>query len=280
MKILASLFLLSLASLVSANGNITRTDFGPLEIDLIFPRNDTYEPTHLVPIVFAFQKPGQIPNNTALNMEAVIRVARPGDGPYSSVIDRLALKPDGDKGIGFFYTGYLQAFTEGTYEVSYDINWDNCTALNTLKYGHSDFLYQASGYTNSVTFTMKNGSQPMDLIAGFNKHTCHNTQSAMLQIDYMQRFPKWFRGDEFRANHPFCAVMYDSPPPAQPCNVVLTPERAHSIVQRLNESICYVPTDGTHCYEYNQKKKNDGAQLYPFSVAFVTLSLSWLLWLA
>lgn len=287
-----SLFWLSsLATIVLAdsnsNSNKTSPNFGPSEVDLVFPRNDTYAPTSLLPIVFAVQKPTHFENDISLDMSVNFRISRLGDDP------RLALDPDknyydhidlnpGDEAIDFRSQGFLGASTEGTWVFSYEIIWFNCTPLYRVE--KNGLLGTTSVYQNNVTFTTKNGSKPVDLVAAFNKDTCKHSQSATTQINFTQPIPKEYAYDLEPGVHD-CAVMKEELPPAQPCNVVLTSERAEAIMKRLNDSICDPndlanPDHGTtRCYEENQSKKNGGAYLRPLSMSLGIVSVGWLMWL-
>lgn len=273
-------WIMLLASLIAANNsNDTASDFGPLEVDLIFPRNNTYAPTQLLPIVFATRKPGNLTRNTIMAANVDFKISRLGDDPNKTFYDEVDLKPYGDdKGVEFSYQGFLNASVEGTWVFSYRVSWVNCTALSQVQDG--DTIGLNALYENTVTFTTKNGAQPLDLTAAFNKDTCARSQSVTAQIDFLQTIPDGYTG----AGH-YCSVMKDAAPPLQSCNVVLSPERADAIMKRLNESICdpneFFGRDGgkTHCYQYNQNQKSGAVYLHLFSMFYFALPFGWLLWL-
>lgn len=151
---------------------------GIVEVDLMFPRNETYAPGDYLRIIFAVQ-------NTALagllGIEVSYRLYNQDEyhdptvwNPHSIVSSSRRLKWDNLSAASadpfFFETLHHQAMelhaTEGRFTLEWTVYWAGCAddSFTAARPGaKSSFLRNDT--THSLDFTLKNGSQPMDPVA-------------------------------------------------------------------------------------------------------------------
>lgn len=144
-----------------------------LEVDLVFPRNNTYAPTDWFPVVFAFQNPERArlldpsnsyqiwnwddkfgPNHQDINWVYDLEEANwSSHDPY------------------FVYNFFGERLRrEGHYRISWSILWDSCDIDAFSNHGPGDIIRNDS--TWSVHFTIENSAQKVDLVAATANMTC------------------------------------------------------------------------------------------------------------
>ncbi|RJE19224.1 hypothetical protein PHISCL_08431 [Aspergillus sclerotialis] len=110
--------------------------FGTTEIDLVFPRNDTFAPMPLLPVVFAVQNP---PVSKMLWPRLEYGVGPLGHANLSADFhdfDDLTDMPSNDTSAYFVYTGVADRVnTEGNWEFWWRFRAMNCSILHPS--GHS-----------------------------------------------------------------------------------------------------------------------------------------------
>jgi hypothetical protein len=212
LKCLAWSFLLH----ATAVAEVSRS--GVVEIDLIFPKNDTaYEPTDMMPFVFAVQNA-----NLAAMLNLNILVYTVNVDQKSGDHRELVLSPANLTGKDVYYAyTYLDSFN---IEDSFGVNWTpvgkNCSG--NIHYESDDAAY---GGQIIASFTMKRGAQKADFAAG-HAANCSNTMSARFNIT----------GTESTSYSGQCAVLSrEKPFPASgnPCAVKVDSAAASSITASL-----------------------------------------------
>ncbi|KAJ5927826.1 hypothetical protein N7466_006782 [Penicillium verhagenii] len=179
-----SLFKLLQAALITSWMTVATANSGVFEVDLIYPRNETYTPSPLMPMVFAVQNPDMAdPLGASISwsfLEGGNRSA-PGsllDGLLElSPMNVLNVSGDLDKltldipGYPLLVTRYLDTFSfpDGTWNFEWSLEVYNCTS------GFEDYQ-NALQVTNYVTFnTSKSGKAP-DLVAATSAGTCDTAE--------------------------------------------------------------------------------------------------------
>ncbi|KAL4805425.1 hypothetical protein BDV18DRAFT_161080 [Aspergillus unguis] len=205
------------ALLVALWASAVKADIGRTEIDLLFPRNDTYALMPLMPVVFAVQNPplaeqlyarlkwGVNPLHNA-NASTEYRdedklVDVPSNDTtyyaYSAVAGRLNTKGNEPYGLHDEY-GVFQGFHRGTYE-----------PVHRLYFTTDD-----------------NGRQP-DLVAITGGDDCDNTQAIAFDIEDRLKVPGPLTVDGVTS----CALLAEpTPTPTpSPCQASIVSEVASSI---------------------------------------------------
>ncbi|TWU70441.1 hypothetical protein ED733_000323 [Metarhizium rileyi] len=196
-----------------------------VEVDLVFPHNDTYAPIQSTPIVFAIQ-----------NFHASRAVAF---GFQFKIIDeptRLSVIQDGffdlrqanyskdasDLHFVYDFTTGLNN-TEGNWILVWEIFGNNCTTV-----GKNDRLKLGGIYKRKFTFfSTKKGAQQPDLVAATKDGNCENATAFAYNITELRNVSE--------KNWPFieqdvCPFVASATPTPQPCLAKIDATKASSIM--------------------------------------------------
>ncbi|KAK7968781.1 hypothetical protein PG988_007854 [Apiospora saccharicola] len=217
-----------------------------VEVDLIFPQNDTYAPVDIFPLVFAWQNAALAPSlNPGINM-----VFRLYNGSKSDLHPEL-IEPTLDLSETIFNAseptfvyGHLRNLTGGTGDGPLHVymTWETM-AGNCSDHGQT----HGGGYVSGgvLEFTMAKGGKQPDLVAATsNRETCKNMTHAAFNLTGTQhRFP------ELDRPYNSCAVFSDVQPRPEgdPCRVQVSPSAATSIAAALESKECAFPHPIIHC---------------------------------
>jgi hypothetical protein len=236
---------------------------GVAEIDLVFPHNDTYAPTLLMPIVFALQ------NTTLaalLELSFEWYVQRVGntspEGKYVGNINGHFLNFTGSNDAFFTYDYSLNPnATEGIWELGWAVLAETCDGEGRI----------AIVYNTTTIFTTKNGAQMPDFVAATADDTCKRMDSVAFNVGAIIPSPT---GDAPRGGE--CTIVAtDSPTPTpSPCKVKVNDTAASSISAGITSYACggLVPSwtsklgckpypEPTWTYTPVSPKKNIGVRL-------------------
>jgi hypothetical protein len=214
------IFLLALAG-----GSAAQTYPTTVEFDLVFPRNDTFAPAELMPLVFAIQNPKAM---VAIPIEIQWSIGRVGVGPlFGDVFTTpswASYSTDPDPYFIYTWFPYLNG-TEGEFSLQWLLASGNCSTGSVLG---------GSQTQNYVEFTLKNGAQQQSLVTSLN--TCP-TQYATFNVT--ETLPVTDPADDSLYNT--CAVLAPEPPPANPCAAKVNDTIASSISAAITASACTTP---------------------------------------
>ncbi|KAF4772359.1 hypothetical protein HAV15_004795 [Penicillium sp. str.  len=275
----ARLLALSLVFTLVTAGSMG-SSFGLGEVDVVFPRNDTFEPMPLMPIVFAVQ------NNAALEKlyptlrYRVSLLHQPSNATFSS-FTRLPIEDlPANQTTQFLYNGVANLVNiEDTWKFEWNLGWTNCsTSDNGTDYdnehGSSDQNgFHRRGYEphGSIIFTTsKEGRQP-NLTTLTTGDDCGKAQALAFNVTQTLKVPSWFQsGDYLRS----CALLASPAPTPRPCRASVVPEAASSISASLTRAECFAATPAVNC-----PAKTNGAATNSLGVqaAWWTTGLVWLL---
>ncbi|KAI0467014.1 hypothetical protein F4859DRAFT_284411 [Xylaria cf. heliscus] len=179
-----SLFWAALFSLLSAVEASPPKYPTTLEVDLVFPRNDTYAPVDAFPLVIAIQN-NFLTHFLDFDMELLWVLLRIDNESESVSIDA-----------GYFDTTppvyddqrYLVSATtrlnstEGRFALHWQLNVNNCSIANINANGTSSVDNVYTKYINETYFTLQNTAQPPDLVAATSPDTCASMAARVLNI--------------------------------------------------------------------------------------------------
>ncbi|CAG8263166.1 unnamed protein product [Penicillium salamii] len=235
-------------SLMISLGAADTAGLGLGEIDLIFPRHDTFAPMTITPIVFGIQNPAVIdglyptlsyglwsadtpPNNqthmTYLAEEHLLNKT----GPVSFIIDSIANTLN----------------TENEWRFVWKLRWTNCSMPSngtTSENGRGlvdtdEFSWRPYDVAHSVLFTTKKGANQLNLTTLNDK--CDNTQAtAFYTTKTLKAPPSNLWGEK-------CAVLKSPSPTPAPCKASIAPAAASSISSSLTARYCMDPTPVISC---------------------------------
>ena len=238
------------------------------EVDLLFPRNDTYAPTVLMPLVFAIQNPlVAFPLNLYLEWQL-----QPTNGVNMTEFDN-----------GVVPQSYTSAFTSGPYyeyssfynlttrEGSWTLFWtlssDNCT-----QFPYNDTSVPGYIQAKTLIFTTKNGAQATDLVAATADDVCSSAESFNFNVTGKEKVSL----ESGKNGVTTCAVVASMSPTStpNPCAAQLNATGASSISLALTTSACSLPSSLVSC-----PAKSAGSIEAQFSgPMWVVVTFGWLLY--
>ncbi|CAG8207105.1 unnamed protein product [Penicillium salamii] len=236
-------------SLMSSLGAADTASLGLGEIDLVFPRNDTFAPMTITPIVFGIQNPAVIdglyptliyglwsadtPPNNQTHMTYLAEEHLPNKtGPVSFIIDSIANTLN----------------TENEWRFVWKLRWTNCSTPSngtTSENGRGlvdtdDFSWRPYDVSHSVLFTTKKGADQLNLTT-LSTDKCDDTQAVAFHTTKTLKAPPsnlW--GEK-------CAVLKSPSPTPAPCKASIAPTAASSISSSLTAKYCMDPTPVISC---------------------------------
>lgn len=234
-------------------GTVVDAAGGVLEVDLLFPRNETYAPTDSFPVLFAFQN-AKLAWNLGMHISYAIhnRSDLWGDRISSSHELRWANWSSYDPYfVGEFFS---KRFTvEGEWQLYYEVGWGGCldkslhgTWFDPTGYG---VIWNSSSW--SVDFTISSDGQPMDLVAATaNKETCTEELGTAIKVTGKTQYAPllyWDGGDT-------CPVLdISSPTPTpNPCAIKIDSATAASISASWTAGACNVTFPPDYCPPENE----------------------------
>jgi hypothetical protein len=227
------------------------------EIDLIFPRNDTFAPTVLMPVIFAIQN-SQLAASLALSFEWTLNQFGGNDSnnPIANgAIDlRSANTSSGDP---YFALGYIYDLvdTETTWSLVWSVSAANCSMYGSVT--------QPGGgvQSNAVFFSTRKGAQQPDLIAATGDNTCSSTESFTFNVTGATYVVPGQDHNKF-GNGSACAELATTlpTPTPNPCGVRINSSAASSISTAVTASACSHAVDRARvtCPPTATAAKSDG----------------------
>lgn len=206
-----------------------------VEVDLVFPRNDTYAPSALFPIVFAFQNAALAPSlDPGFDLE-LWDISSSSLTGYSPALDLTATNFSRSDPL------YVYTFVTNLAAAAYRLQW-NFDASNCSDQAGS--VNVGGGFqNNSVAFTIQTGAQPPDLAS--TTASCVNTSHFAFNLTGML-------DDGIPAPHDgrkTCAVYSDvkSLVAGNPCAVHVGAAAASSISAALTATACAAMSPVVSC---------------------------------
>lgn len=206
-----------------------------VEVDLIFPRNDTYAPSAIFPIVFAFQNAALVPSlDPRLDLLLWDSTGKEllTDQPY------LNLQSNNFSGHDptYVYT-YVVGLntTDGAAPASHALSWSLSSTNCSNDTGA--LVFGGGSRSTPVFFTIQSGAQHPDLVAGSTgSFSCADTSHFAFNLTGTLDvgFPAAHDGRNI------CAVFSDAQPmvAGDPCSAQVNAETASSISAALTATAC------------------------------------------
>ncbi|KAI0868462.1 hypothetical protein GGS24DRAFT_482284 [Hypoxylon argillaceum] len=237
-----SLFWAALFSLLSAV-----TARGPpqypttLEVDVVFPRNDTYAPVDAFPLVVAIQN-----NFLSQYLEfdmAVLWAIFPADNQSLSIDSgSFSTSPPtyDDQRYLVSATTKLNS-TEGRFALYWVVGLNNCSIANNNTVIENHF----TGYANETYFTLQSAAQPPDLVAATSPDTCASMAALVLDITGTTPVPGVSPIPGLLPNgQRQCPIVRNATVSPAPCSVRLNQTQAASLSASATVTACDKwPTD-------------------------------------
>jgi hypothetical protein len=215
---------------------------GVLEVDLIFPRNETYAPTPNLPIIFAFQNSHLAPfldpliYITAGLVQNLNGSTPPWAPPASIDLEQLQWANFTNNDTYFAYPTYNRNkfifATEGIWEITWTFTWAVCTEDSLANY-----TFMRNGSQHTTLLTIREGAQEVDLVSGTTDKSCSRQDGVVVNITNTLHIPssahREGHTDKWEGQGDMCAStassVPSSVPTSDPCRVSISPAAAASI---------------------------------------------------
>lgn len=205
---------------------------GVVEVDLIFPRNETYAPTANLPIIFAFQNSRLAPFlDPIIYIDAQLVQDANGSTPEwtssdSITLDQLRWANFTKNDTYFAYPTYQSAWIkfeiEGVWQLTWTLAWAVCTEDLLAK--QDQLMYNRSQQT--TTLTIRKGAQGVDLVSGTTNKSCSGQEGVAVNITNTLQVPV---PAQWEGQGDMCASTTSSIPKLNPCRASIDPHTAASI---------------------------------------------------
>jgi hypothetical protein len=183
-----------------------------LEVNLVFPRNETYAPNETFPIVFAFKN-----SERARHLNPSISYSlrnEYGDKAYSTLWHELHWVNWTNQETYFAHRYTSDFSTEGRWSVLWTISWNSCN-VESPEYGNEVIRNTT---TKVTVFTTSNSAPKLDPVASTANKTCTGQLGVAINVTDKTKFisSALWEGGKY-TNHT-CAVVAASPTPStNPC---------------------------------------------------------------
>ncbi|EFW98406.1 hypothetical protein CMQ_4258 [Grosmannia clavigera kw1407] len=211
------------------------------EIDLVFPRNATYAPTDMLPIVIAVQDP-----TLAAVLQPYFDIEvwyyrtnrQPASGPLITfpTVNSSQSEP-------LFLYSYVANLTAGSYKIDLGVTIGNCSDNASVS---TPTTYNDTGF--GLVFTIADGGQAVDLVSASASDVCANASDWSLTWN-VTATPKATTG-VLTGGISTCAVLSEEKPwpVANPCGATVDKAAAASILATLESWTC-----ATNCTSSDKK---------------------------
>ncbi|KAI4706267.1 hypothetical protein J4E89_009001 [Alternaria sp. Ai002NY15] len=209
---------------------------GVVEVDLVFPRNDTYAPAPYVPIVFAVRNPELA---TLLGLHLSFQVWNITNG---SIVDEgsfgdhyrdgtLNWTDTSSSDPELVYRHYTELNIEGKWMLNWFLRWSNCTydPLREIHYRDS----QGQRFGSGIKFTTKKTAQGIDLVDATKDQSCPGDQGIAVNVVDTTKVT----GGSYGVGEQ-CAILDNSTVTPTPCQVKIDAASATSMAVALTASLC------------------------------------------
>ncbi|KAJ4005462.1 hypothetical protein NW752_002295 [Fusarium irregulare] len=218
------------------SGGAAKEETGPtgaLQIDLVFPRNETYSPSPIMPIVFSFRNTELLPflrptiSYEVWNYDNFSADAARGDIEVPSV-NETTVNPHIE------FKWHLHHFnTEGTWKASFHIRWIHCY-VSPADQGRGELdMLDVNETDIGVIFTTKGTSKEIDLVEATSKN-CSSPVGTTIKVTDSMRTP--FSSSAY--DQDVCPVVASPPIEADSCDVTLDATVASSIDAAMTSWVC------------------------------------------
>ncbi|CAG8893423.1 unnamed protein product [Penicillium egyptiacum] len=229
-----------------------------LEVDLVFPRNETYAPTEWFPVVFAVQNPERA-RYLNLGLEYILWNLDDSNDvrPFTHEL-RWANWTDKNPYLAHEFTGMFR--NEGRWKVTWTLMWESCNEYAFEN--HRDVRNMISNMTSwSTWFTTQSTAPKVDLVAATANKTCLGQYGMAINVtDKTMQVPQGVTWSGGGYTNDTCVVVASSTqtPRPDPCRVDIDKTIVASMEASLKNRLCNWLDPPADC---PKDDKNAGQQL-------------------
>lgn len=229
---------------------------GTLEVDLIFPRNDTYDPGSYFPVLFAIQNP-QLAVPLDLQIDYVIW---PSTTNTSAPHNFLRMGGTNIKDANPYFV-WDRAPKWHEMEDDWLIVWTaTVTNCSTADGNVANVTHRVTpGYGNVARFTTKKGAKQPDFVAATSENTCADTRAFTYNVTGVVDMPNM---PPFGSGQKNCTLLSWPRPDPNPCAVKIDTAKAANITKNLENIKCGPPWSVGHCPPYTEEDSSRGTRQF------------------
>ena len=178
---------------ITATGNDTQdVNSGIFEVDLIFPRNETYSPQELMPIVFALQNPS-LASTLGATIYWGLREGNNWSAPGSITGEGFELFTLNSTSSGpHLATSFVNtlAYPDGAWTFAWTLQVTNCSQAERSNCLHSESQNCSLAYNpnqvismnNAIVFNVSQSGQALSLEAATSSDTCGTMEAYAFNV--------------------------------------------------------------------------------------------------
>ncbi|KAK1779164.1 hypothetical protein QBC45DRAFT_412367 [Copromyces sp. CBS 386.78] len=243
-----------LLSLISLGTVANAADSGILEVDLLFPRNETYAPTEWMPFVFAFGNAklakylAPTISYEGWNISAGANYSQGAGFSYSHNNLQWANWSSQDP---YFVHHFHADLPEGIWRLDWEFWYFPCNEDWTDLTSAGDPILR-NRTLHSITFTIKEGGQAVDLVAATaDDKTCPKENAAAIEVTgkTLGVPPSEKMPDDT------CVVVASPQPSPTPCQVKVDSAVAASMTASLRADLCNSANPPDDCPKDNAAQR-------------------------
>ncbi|RDW70661.1 uncharacterized protein DSM5745_08172 [Aspergillus mulundensis] len=216
-----------------------------VEVDLVFPRNETYSPTEAFPIVWAIQNSAKA---QLLNPRVTYRINRWANSgeAFNNTGPIAVYEANLSSSDPYLFYQFHEALTPGQWWLTWQLHYQSCDVealTDHSPFGDDGVLTHTSGWSRMFTISNSTSApdKEVDLVAATADTSCPDDLNAVVinVTDTTMQSPpnlNW-------ADRDTCAVTTNSNSGTpvhtpNPCGVSISPEMAASISANLTDRRC------------------------------------------
>ncbi|EFZ03084.1 hypothetical protein X797_005831 [Metarhizium robertsii] len=244
-----------------------------VEVDLVFPHNDTYAPAALMPLVFAVQNfPASRPLFLQIDFDIFHTPSWNTTIQQGIIFLNHANYSTNASTLHFVYDWTTRLNnTEGSWAMWWGVYSANCTdtgrAPGPLKL---DLNYKR----NLVHFSTKHGAQQPDLVAASKDGVCDKTTGVAFNITEVKEV-SWFNRQS--VDHDVCPILAPEAPKPNPCLAKVNATTASSILYDIESNACMKGLNPNVTCPPKPQGQSAGTQILPYSwgqISWLVLALA------
>jgi hypothetical protein len=239
---------------------------GIMEVDLVFPRNETYAPSPLFPIVFAFQNPELAPFLIPQLSLTVWDWNNMSESTVSTIYDLRAGNFSSSDPY-FHYQGFTSFSREGTWKLTWNLGRDSCTEESLAQFIGNRIVSNNTG--SGIIFTTKSSAQQVDLVAATVDKVCSEDEGVAINVTDTLKVPasvSWDGGE-------ICAVVATTAPTADPCQVTIGSAAASSMSSSMTARACQFTDAPVSCPAEEENAARPKQLAVGWGVVHVTVAI-------
>jgi hypothetical protein len=228
---------------------------GTTEVDVIFPRNGTYAPTQLLPVVFAVRNPPIASQLQPKLAYTIYQLDSPNSNiTYKPMTENELNLPSNDSTY-FWYKGEPSRFLEeGRYVFQWGFRYTNCSETDDPEFQDTPyteltreevldgFHLGTALFVRHLVFTIGEDGAQVDLPALTGPDGCNGSQGLAYNVDSQLDIPRQLQ----KGGVTQCAKFAAAPTPS-PCLVSVEADAASSISAALTATQCGGPSPSISC---------------------------------